>query len=198
MWLDTPDYRSWDRNPADFYASRRFCRTATRKSCVSEGILTHMHHFCFVNEYTLNDYRELSSLEEPRITQVATVNSFARELNPTPCLAGRLVGSIYIIIHKQTVSLYPNSSVRLDTRVSRSWDRNPAGFYAKISKQCLVLNNHVCNLTKFTIYLSHTHPHAYTYAHIHTYKRHSLEHARTHTHTLDRLQSISIYEFPAV
>ena len=37
-------------------------------------------------------------------------------------------GSIYIVIHRQTVSLYHNSSVWLDTRDASSWDRNPADF----------------------------------------------------------------------
>ena len=33
---------------------------------------------------------------------------------------------IYIVIHRQTVSLNHNSSVWLDSLDSRSWDRNPA------------------------------------------------------------------------
>ena len=32
---------------------------------------------------------------------------------------------INIVIHRPTVSLYNNSSVRLDTRDAFSWDRNP-------------------------------------------------------------------------
>ena len=35
---------------------------------------------------------------------------------------------IYIVIHRQTVSLYHNSSVLLNMREGSSWDRNPAGF----------------------------------------------------------------------
>ena len=31
LWLDTPDSWSWDQNPFDSYASRRFYHTATRK-----------------------------------------------------------------------------------------------------------------------------------------------------------------------
>ena len=34
--------------------------------------------------------------------------------------------SIYIVIHRQTVSLYHNSSVWLDTLDFRSLDQNPA------------------------------------------------------------------------
>ena len=37
---------------------------------------------------------------------------------------------MYIVIHRQTVSLYHNSLVGLDTRDSRNWDRKPADFYA--------------------------------------------------------------------
>ena len=35
---------------------------------------------------------------------------------------------IYIVIHRQTVSLYHNSSVWLDTGGASSWDRIPADF----------------------------------------------------------------------
>ena len=35
---------------------------------------------------------------------------------------------IYIVIHRQTVSLYHNSSVRLDTWDTSSWDQNPPDF----------------------------------------------------------------------
>ena len=37
---------------------------------------------------------------------------------------------IYIIIHRQTFSLYHNTSVQLDIRDSWSWDWNPANFYS--------------------------------------------------------------------
>ena len=40
--------------------------------------------------------------------QVAAINSFTRVLNPQE-------GSVYIVIQRQTVSLYHNSSVWLDT-----------------------------------------------------------------------------------
>ena len=35
---------------------------------------------------------------------------------------------IYIVIHRQTVSFYQNSSVWLDTQEARSRDRNPSNF----------------------------------------------------------------------
>ena len=76
-----------------------------------------MYHICFAYIHQLNGYRELNSFEEPWFTLVATITSFARELNPTG------VGEhIYIVIHRQTVSFYQNSSVWLDRLDSRSWD----------------------------------------------------------------------------
>ena len=35
---------------------------------------------------------------------------------------------IYIVIHRQTVSFYQNSSVWLDTQDAQSRDRNPSNF----------------------------------------------------------------------
>ena len=35
---------------------------------------------------------------------------------------------MYIVIHRQTVSLYHNSSVWLDTQDASSWDRNAPNF----------------------------------------------------------------------
>ena len=35
---------------------------------------------------------------------------------------------IYIVIHSQTVSLYHNTSMWLDTWDASNWDRNPADF----------------------------------------------------------------------
>ena len=55
VWLNTQDAWSWDWNFADFYTSRRFYHTATRKLSISEGILTHMYYFCFVYIYIYID-----------------------------------------------------------------------------------------------------------------------------------------------
>ena len=35
---------------------------------------------------------------------------------------------IYIVIHRQSVSLYQNSSIWLDTQDASNWDRNPPNF----------------------------------------------------------------------
>ena len=39
-----------------------------------------------------------------------------------------IILSIYIVIHRQTVSFYQNSSVWLDTLDARSRDQNPSNF----------------------------------------------------------------------
>ena len=69
---------------------------------------------------TLSAKRVLNSFEELRITLAAAGNSFVRELNPH--------GGVYIVIHRQTVSFYQNSSVWLDTQDARSRDQNPSNF----------------------------------------------------------------------
>ena len=51
----------------------------------------------------LSDTEGLKLLEELCITQVATINSFAKVLTQPG-------GSVYIVIHRQTISLYYNSS----------------------------------------------------------------------------------------
>ena len=45
---------------------------------------------------------------------------------------------LYIVIQRQTVSLYQNSSVWLDTVDGRSWDRNWADTYASWKFYCKV------------------------------------------------------------
>ena len=75
----------------------------------------HLFHF------TLSDTEVLNSLEELCIMQVAAVSSFAKVLNPRQ-------RRIYIVIHRQTVSLYHNSSMGIETLDAWSWDRNPLKF----------------------------------------------------------------------
>ena len=59
-----------------------------------------MYRICFVYIYPLNGFRELNSFEEPCLTRVTTITSFATHV-------GR---GAYIVIHRQTVSLYHNSN----------------------------------------------------------------------------------------
>ena len=52
-------------------------------------------------------------------------------MSPCPFLTTITITSrayIYIVIHRQTVSFYQNSSVWLDTQDARSRDRNPSNF----------------------------------------------------------------------
>ena len=56
--------------------------------------------------FALADTWVLSFIEELCITKMSSVNSFAKVLNPWK-------GSVYIIIHRQTLSLYHNFSVWL-------------------------------------------------------------------------------------
>ena len=44
--------------------------------------------------------------------------------------------NIYIVIHRQTVALYHNSSVWLDTEDAWSWDRNPPNYTLDLVSYC--------------------------------------------------------------
>ena len=75
---------------------------------ISKGILeAYVSLFCFVYIYLLNGYQELNSFEELMVI----INSFTRELKE----------GAYIVIHRQTVSLYHNSSVWLDKCFHATW-----------------------------------------------------------------------------
>ena len=63
MRLDMRDTWSKDRNLADFTPAGYSTALPPTTSAESEGILTHMYQFYFVNMYTLNDYRVLSLFE---------------------------------------------------------------------------------------------------------------------------------------
>ena len=84
---------------------------------VSTGIKTH-YVLAFVSlNFALLNTGVRTSLEKPCIMQAAAVNSFARALNPQE-------RTLYSAIHGETVSLYYNSSVLLDTQDASSWDQN--------------------------------------------------------------------------
>ena len=70
----------------------------------------------------LSETEVFNSLEKLCIVPVATVNSFTKLLNPI------WEESIYIVIYWQTVPLYHNSSVWLETRDPSSRDQNPPNF----------------------------------------------------------------------
>ena len=87
---------SWDQNPPNFTLDLVSYRSASWWAFI-----------CFYI-FALLDTRVLILLEELCITWLAAINFCTKVLNPQE-------GSIYIVIHRQTVLLYHNSSVWLDT-----------------------------------------------------------------------------------
>ena len=116
VWLDTLDVWSWDRNLPNFMLDL-VLNTQPQATHGSSGIIRYYIIAFVCLHFALLDTRVLSSLEELCTTLVAAVNSFARVLNPQK--------GAYIVIHRQTISLYHNSSVWLDTLGAWTWDRNP-------------------------------------------------------------------------
>ena len=114
VWLDRLDSRSWDRNPVNSNVNPRFYHSATS---ASEGNVNAYVSHLFLLAYIRD--RELDSYEEPCITLVANLLLPSLE---SSSIQGQ--GSIYIVIHRQTVSFYQYSSVWLERLDSRSWDRN--------------------------------------------------------------------------
>ena len=81
-----------------------------RQAYVSSGINACVSAFVCLH-FALSDTGGLNSLDMLCITRVPTVIFLCQNVHPP---AGE--GSVYVVIHKQTVSLYHNSSVWLDTR----------------------------------------------------------------------------------
>ena len=75
-----------------------------------------------------------SSIEELCTTWVITVNYFAKMLNSIPG------GSVCIVIYRQSLSFYLNSSVCQKSLDAPIWDRNPP-LYACV---CVVVGMSVC------------------------------------------------------
>ena len=108
--------RCWDRSLTDFYADWILYRTAIRKLIIKWTIFNAYVSILFCLH--IYAWRLPRAQFTRRALQVATVNSFARELN------------LYTVIHRKIISLYPNSSVWLDTWEAQSWNLNLADFYA--------------------------------------------------------------------
>ena len=85
--------------PAQLYVRLSILPLSHQSTNVSLGIITHYVLAFICLYFALPDTGMVSSLEELCITLVAAVNTFARVLNPQE-------GSIYIVFHRQTVSLY--------------------------------------------------------------------------------------------
>ena len=86
---------------------------------VSEGIF-----YVYIFIYTLLASGVLDFLRRALHLRVCGRRQFPTRM-PNTLVDG---GSIYIIIHRQTLSLYHKYSVWLDTRDASRWDQNPADF----------------------------------------------------------------------
>ena len=78
---------------------------------------TYTQQLCADTGYSLEDLREWWTIE------MVGERGSGRSV-----LAAQDDDDIYIVIHRQTISLYHNSSIWVDTRDTSSWNRNPAGF----------------------------------------------------------------------
>ena len=58
-----------------------------------------------------------------------------------------------IVIHRQTVSFYQNSSVWLDTQDARSRDRNPSNFTLDLSFKHIHIHTHTHKLSVLNIFV---------------------------------------------
>ena len=119
VWLDA---WNWDRNPPNFTLDLVSDRSANKLGNYTV-LSSSVRLFTF---YTLPDTRVLNSFEELCIMRATVVNSFTRVLNPNG-------GSVYIVIHRQTVSLYHNIYIYI---------------YIYIWKNCVICRNYdllTCN-----------------------------------------------------
>ena len=112
-------FKLWTK-PGWLYAIHISYRRAIGSISISKGIL----RLCIISSLFTHTPAKgvLNSFEELCISRVET-GYFFREC---PTL---LVGSIYIVNHRKTVSLYQNSAVWL----AASWDRNPADYACRLS-----------------------------------------------------------------
>ena len=102
VWLDTPDSRSWNQNPADLNANPRF--------------------------YHSHEETNASEFEKPCFTLVASITSFARELNLTG--AGEHI-YIYIYIYMCVcVCVRVRVRVRVRECVCERERERPAAFHS--------------------------------------------------------------------
>ena len=121
-----------------------------------------MNQLSFIYIFALLDARVLNLLEELCIMLMVAVNSFAAVLNSRE-------GSVYIVIHRQTLWLYHNFSVWIDTQDASRWDRNPTNFmlqkteniwklevfYFKFHVKFMIFTRKIENYRQQSIYLSY-------------------------------------------
>ena len=111
-----------ESKPGWFIRQLKILPHSYEETSVREGILNAYLSFSFVYIYPLNSYRELNSFEEPYLTRVATVTSFARVLNPIMCVLGGavfLVSSFFFIF--QCFFKVPSTEQQTFHRVLSIW-----------------------------------------------------------------------------
>ena len=107
VWLETPDTASWARNLPNFTLDLVYSAQPGHYNALFISFC--LFTFCAIGYWSAPFVRRALHYAG------GAVNSFARVLNPRE-------GSTYIVIQRQTVSLYNNTSVWLDTGDSSSWD----------------------------------------------------------------------------
>ena len=73
-------------------------------------------------------YNKVPAYNEPNKSFIKQLQGIRLYVQRRVLDCGCLNINIYIVIHRQTVSFYQNSSVWLDTQDARSRDRNPSNF----------------------------------------------------------------------
>ena len=137
---------------AQLYHSLSILPLIHQATSVSSRIITPYVESFICLHFALLDTRVLNLLEELWITWVAAINSFTRVLNPQEW-------SICTVIHRQTVLLYHNSSVWLDTQDTSSWGWNlPIFMFDLVSYHLMlpvdILNIYIFNMATGNISLS--------------------------------------------
>ena len=145
------------------------------------GIIMHFVLAFICLHFMLSDTGVLNSLEELCIMLVAAVNSFIRVLNPQG-------GGVYIVIRRQTVSLYHNSSVWLNMQDALSWDWNPPNFTLDlVSYFSAISTTYISSgiITHFVL--------AFVYIYIYIYRERERHHQINLLHTLSGNLHVSLW-----
>ena len=95
MWIDIGCFKL-GLKPAQLYGRLSIILISYQSTYISSGIIRHYVVAFICLHFASLDTRVLKSYEELCITRVAAVVSFTRVLN----------SCVYIVIHRQTVSLY--------------------------------------------------------------------------------------------
>ena len=129
------------KNYQDFFRSNMEIMNIARMVVVTEEegekslIYIYIYIYIVIHRETVSLYHNSSFVYILYLTGYQSVQFVRRALNYASGNRKFLLqsaqppwGSVYIVIHRQTVSLYHNSSMWLDTWDAWSWDRNPPNF----------------------------------------------------------------------